>query len=102
MATYKGKREGWIKLVTKDGNVFGHAESLKVVNHSPDGFEWGYGGSGPAQLALALLLDVTGNAAVADRLHQAFKWEWVAKWGEEWSITTEEIKLWLAVNKVEA
>ena len=26
-------------------------------NHSPDGFEWGYYGSGPAQLALALLCD---------------------------------------------
>jgi hypothetical protein len=23
-------------------------------NHSPDGFQWGYAGSGPAQLALAL------------------------------------------------
>jgi len=26
-------------------------------NHSPDGFEWGYGGSGPAQLALAIYQD---------------------------------------------
>lgn len=26
-------------------------------NHSPDGFQWGYGGSGPAQLALALCCD---------------------------------------------
>lgn len=25
-------------------------------NHSPDGFAWGYGGSGPAQLALAICL----------------------------------------------
>ena len=24
--------------------------SLDVVNHSPSGFEWGYAGSGPAQL----------------------------------------------------
>lgn len=31
--------------------------SLKIRNHSPDGFEWGYGGSGPSQLALAILLD---------------------------------------------
>jgi len=27
---------------------------LDLRNHSPTGFEWGYGGSGPAQLALAL------------------------------------------------
>lgn len=25
--------------------------------HSPDGFEWGYGGSGPAELARCILLD---------------------------------------------
>ena len=28
--------------------------------HSPSGFEWGYGGSGPAQLALAILADHKG------------------------------------------
>lgn len=27
------------------------------VRHSPDGFEWGYGGSGPAELARCLLID---------------------------------------------
>lgn len=26
-----------------------------LVSHSPDGFEWGYGGSGPNDLALAIL-----------------------------------------------
>lgn len=31
--------------------------SLELVNHSPSGFEVGYCGSGPAQLACALLLD---------------------------------------------
>ncbi|GAI22752.1 unnamed protein product, partial [marine sediment metagenome] len=33
--------------------------SQKICDHSPDGFNWGYAGSGPAQLALAILLDVT-------------------------------------------
>lgn len=42
-------------------------------NHSPDGFEWGYGGSGPAQLALALLADATGDDALALRIYQEFK-----------------------------
>jgi len=32
----------------------GLSQSLR--NHSPDGFAWGYGGSGPAQLSLAILL----------------------------------------------
>lgn len=69
--------------------------SQKLWNHSPDGFQWGYGGSGPAQLALALLLDATGDSELAVRLHQLFKWVFVAKWGDQWEITTEEIKDWI-------
>ncbi len=30
-------------------------------NHSPDGLKWGYAGSGPAQLALAVLPDALGS-----------------------------------------
>lgn len=29
-----------------------------IIAHSPTGFEWGYGGSGPADLSLALVADV--------------------------------------------
>jgi hypothetical protein len=39
-----------------NGKPLNPAPSQKVVNHSPDGFAWGYAGSGPAQLALAILL----------------------------------------------
>jgi hypothetical protein len=45
-------------LVVDDG---GKSHDLptrtEVRSHSPSGFEWGYGGSGPAQLALAILCD---------------------------------------------
>jgi len=54
--------------------------SLELVNHSPSGFEWGYGGSGPAQLALALLLDYTDDEAVALDHYQEFKTEVVTNW----------------------
>jgi hypothetical protein len=53
--------------------------SLALVNHSPSGFEWGYGGSGPAQLALALLLDYTGDEAFALDHYQKFKTEVVSQ-----------------------
>lgn len=33
-----------------------------IWNHSPDGFNWGYAGSGPAQLALALCYDTLYRA----------------------------------------
>lgn len=40
--------------------------------HSPTGFEWGYGGSGPADLALNILLEFV-SPADAYRMHQDFK-----------------------------
>lgn len=49
------------------------------VNHSPDGHEWGYGGSGPAQLAHDMIAHATGNDALAGRVYQKFKAAVVAK-----------------------
>jgi hypothetical protein len=43
------------------------------VNHSPDGFAWGYGGSGPAQLAFALALDALGDPERAKAVYQRLK-----------------------------
>lgn len=37
-------------------------QSQEICNHSPDGFNWGYGGSGPSQLALAVVLALTGES----------------------------------------
>jgi len=70
--------------------------SLELVNHSPSGFEWGYGGSGPAQLALALLLDYTGDEAFALDHYQELKTEVVSQldctWSDEyWRLTVSEI-----------
>jgi hypothetical protein len=55
-------------------------DSLKIRNHSPDGFNWGYGGSGPAQSALAICLHIFQNQYVAEALYQSFKAEFVARW----------------------
>lgn len=63
-----------------------------LQNHSPTGFEWGYGGSGPAQLALALLADYLGNDDRARALYQAFKFAVVAKLPKRgWSLTSRDI-----------
>ena len=37
-----------------------------IRNHSPSGFNWGYGGSGPAQLALAILADFLGPIPIPE------------------------------------
>lgn len=66
---------------------------LEIRNHSPSGFSWGYGGSGPAQTALALLCDATGNDKEAERYYQHFKELVVARLpeGEDWEMTDSEI-----------
>lgn len=60
-----------------DGVFLDPAESLKVFNHSPDGFEAGYYGPGPEQLALAILMTVA-KSRTAVRWHQSFKTEFTA------------------------
>jgi hypothetical protein len=48
------------------------ADSQAVHNHSPDGFSWGHGGSGAAQLSLAILLHYA-DRTYALRHYQEFK-----------------------------
>jgi hypothetical protein len=66
---------------------------LKYVQHSPTGFAWGYLGSGPAQLAFAILLDYFGDPARAQSLYQQFKFAVIADlpMDEPWEITSDEI-----------
>jgi hypothetical protein len=62
-----------------DGKLLRPEASQAVRNHSPDGFNWGYGGSGPAQLALAILLRYM-TVEDANKYYQAFKFQVVASW----------------------
>lgn len=57
--TYAGRRTDSGCAVTVNGEPL--PPRLDLFNHSPAGFEWGYGGSGPAQLALAILADALAN-----------------------------------------
>jgi hypothetical protein len=56
------KGEANTRRVWLDGKELTPKESQAYRNHSPDGFSWGYGGSGCAQLALAVMLEVKGEA----------------------------------------
>lgn len=86
----------------------GKRASLKpradLWNHSPTGFEWGYGGSGPAQLALALLADhLDGKDEDAVAMHQEFKFGVVARLDKDtWTLTTANIDHWLTARGKEA
>jgi hypothetical protein len=76
-----------------------------IVLHSPSGFEWGFGGSGPADLAANVLaVFVTDKEAM--RLHQRFKEvaiaridraggrlsvSWIRDWlGIQWALETRD------------
>jgi hypothetical protein len=67
-------------LVLVDGQELPLGPSLKLRNHSPTGFCWGYSGSGPAQLALALLLWSGAGREEALDLYQLFKAQHVSGW----------------------
>lgn len=90
MKRYEGIRQGYAVTVTVDGRRLN--PRLDLWNHSPDGFEWGYGGSGPAQLALAILADHLGDDTEALNFHHRFKWAIVAELpGRGWRLTSLEI-----------
>lgn len=98
--------ENWYQT-WKDGEIFSPARSLKIRNHSPDGFAWHYNGSGPAQLALAVLLEET-DEKTAQKLYQEFKSRVIANLPEkEWSFSSILVQKFLAnpdgftLNKLE-
>ena len=91
MKHYSGRREGYAVIVTVDGRRLNPRHDL--WNHSPDGFEWGYAGSGPAQLSLAILADHCENTEQTLNLYQRFKWAVIAELPyREWILTSEDIE----------
>lgn len=94
---YEGCAEGHHWMVTVSEGHLGCkmlAPRHDLANHSPDGFAWGYGGSGPAQLSLALLADALGSDARAKRLYMSFKFRHVAQWpqDQDWSISANIVR----------
>ena len=71
-------------------------KSQAIINHSPDGFNWGYSGSGPAQLALAILLQLTSKDFALFH-HQDFKRDFIAglEQEEDFEIDGQTILDWI-------
>lgn len=92
-----------------------------VTQHSPDGFSWGYGGSGPSDLALNLAEHVlvrTGYAGermkcylsdcfvAAYLMHHDLKWKFIAPMPDEggevaWPVLVEWVQAWLVQHESE-
>jgi|SRR5437868_6218661 hypothetical protein len=91
MKTYVGRRQGYVAEVRANGVPL-HPR-LDLWNHSPSGFEWGYAGSGPAQLALALLADHLDDDERAVDLHHGFKLAVIARLPRiGWTLTGQQIQ----------
>ena len=86
----------------RDEQGYANANVLHgIVRHSPTGFEWGYGGSGPADLALNILTAIIGQQeAEQGGLYQKFKDDFIAAMPfEGGTIKAADIDVWIKENR---
>lgn len=101
-----------VEIKGNEGAAFYELRHVKL--HSPTGFEFGYGGSGPSDLALSILLDYFGEGdaipttddhhaltaylvrSKARRVYQNFKWLFITPQDEDrFHVTSSQIAAWL-------
>ncbi len=100
---YLGYGGGDVALYRDAGVKMIGLDPRTLCRHSPTGLEWGYGGSGPADLALNALYQMTGSLATAFRHYQAFKFRFVAGIDEEGGVIRRtEVDAWLQELPAEA
>ena len=96
---FRGKRVEDIRLVevVVGGRVvlLPLKPSIQIAEHSPEGFNCGYEGSGPAQLALGILYEVPRNVALSREYYPLFKIDHVSQWSEHWEMRGNEVMEWL-------
>lgn len=115
---YRGKRGGQLSMMSQVGltavavsDGSGTRALHHYRKHSPSGFEWGFAGSGPAELARCILIDALGlkvrktkdtptwsdgEAPKIDafQIYQKFKFAFIGTLGDEWEITHADVIAW--------
>ena len=90
----RGERIDGRAVVTFDGNPLDLR--LDVRRHHPSGPDWGYYGTGPAQLALAILLAAGAERETAERHYQTFKNCCIARIRHRcWTLDLRDVRRWL-------
>lgn len=90
---YRGWRD---RERPRQTHVFVNDHPLRHVREHSTEMTWGYSGSGPADLALSILVDYLGDEEQAWQLHQQFKRHFVAGFDtESWTLTSDQIAEWL-------
>ena len=108
MRTYQGQRPvddeiGDCRVFVIEGE---RTRPLRHVRVHSGAFEWGYGGSGPADLSLSILADFFGERPTRRQiergefrawgLHQPFKWAFISTADHSgFTITGAQIMEWL-------
>lgn len=100
--SYKGyaNRDGpagsLVTVVTSNGET----PLPHLMQHSPDGFAWGYSGSGPSDLARSIIGHATNNPNPEPALYQKFKGQLVAHMpkDDDWVLPRSIVDQWLAEN----
>jgi hypothetical protein len=99
MKIYVGERDEedntlTVSIKVDGGRTYPLDPRYDVRNHSPTGFECGYSGSGPAQLALAICCDALGDVAQAERVYQQFKFKVIAGLPsmKDWELTETSVR----------
>ena len=99
MKVFRGRIESDVYVVELDNESYitrlSLVKSLQVIDHSPDGFEWGHSGRGSSQLSAAILYEVTGDADIARQYYQIFLSDYVKGWGCSFEINEFQVNRWL-------
>lgn len=103
MKTYRGRPPHDVTVETRTNGTEATERRalpprLDLRNHSPTGFSWGYHGSGPSQLALAILADaMPADEELALSLYQRFRDEVVARFNMDapWTLSLAEVVGWV-------
>ncbi len=83
-----------VLVLDRDAPDGGHPLDPRFdLRRHADGLNFGYAGSGPAQLSLALLADALGDDERALLNYQSFKFKRVARWdGDRFEISAEDVR----------
>jgi len=95
---YRGRRDptapvGEEYTVTVNGDEC-LPKRYDLLSASPSGFSWAFSGSGPSQLAIAILAHAYNDEFAKSR-YQEFKREVVSELPEDgWTLTTADLDAW--------
>ncbi len=91
-----------VRVIPEDGEAYELNPRFDLRNHSPSGYEFGFAGSGPAQLSLALLADALADDEKAQDSYQSVKFKVIARLsGDRFDLTDEQIKQTVAALEAE-